>query len=77
VKRLTGAQAQALAVRAAMEEQLTWMAAEQVPENDPGYMEAMSRWTEAAAVDVPEGDYYLFMNTHEAPIAYIREPEAS
>jgi len=77
MRRLSDEQAQALAVRAAMEEQLAWMAAEQVPEDDPGYMEAMSRWTAAAAVDVPEGDYYLLMNTHEAPIAFIREPEAS
>ena len=77
MKRLSDEQAQALAVQAAMEEQLTEMAADLVPEDDPGYMEALARYTEAAAAEIREGDFYLLMRTDAPPIAYIREPEAS
>jgi hypothetical protein len=78
VRKLPEHQSQALAARVELEDKLTRMAADLVPEDDPAYMEALAEYQALPEVEIPEGSAVaLFVRNDAAPVAVVTEPEAN
>lgn len=77
VRKLPQHQADALAARVELENELTRMAAELVPEDDPAYMEALAGYLALPEVEIPEGSSVaLVTRSGAAPVAVVTELEA-